>query len=398
LFREGARILMDPSAAWVEELHHASLSGAKVRAIAEDPLLAEAERRTNVANLLHWASANVLRPGERVPPALGPEALGTARDLVRRGLDADGLDSYRTTQNVVWRRWMEVCFTLTTDAVVLQELLESSSLSISTFIDDTLEALTEKMATERADLTGGTHAERRATVALLLEGAPVDRARAEARLGYRFNGEHTAAVMWGPAGIASERLAAAAESLMSACGARRRLTVVASADALWLWLPVRAPTTGQVAQAMAGHPQIRVALGRSGPDLEGFRRSHLDASVTQRMLAALRRPRQFASFQDVQLVSVLDQDPARATEFVNDTLGSLAAAEPELREFLLTYLREQSQASRTAERLYTHRNTVLRRLARAEGLLPRPLAENAVQVAAALELLAWRAGPPDATS
>jgi DNA-binding PucR family transcriptional regulator len=57
---------------------------------------------------------------------------------------------------------------------------------------------------------------------------------------------------------------------------------------------------------------------------------------------------------------------------------------------VLTYVRELGSTSRTAERLYTHRNTVLRRLARADELLPRPLAENVVSVAAALEVLRWR--------
>ena len=46
--------------------------------------------------------------------------------------------------------------------------------------------------------------------------------------------------------------------------------------------------------------------------------------------------------------------------------------------------------SNPAERLYTHRNTVIRRLARADELLPRPLADNLVDIAAALELLRWR--------
>ncbi len=61
---------------------------------------------------------------------------------------------------------------------------------------------------------------------------------------------------------------------------------------------------------------------------------------------------------------------------------------------MLTYVRELGSTSRTAQRLYTHRNTVLRRLARADELLPRPLAENAVAVAAALEVLRWRGESP----
>lgn len=392
LMRQGARIVLDPGAAWLEELHAAALSGHRMGSIAGDPVLAEGTKRTNLANLLHWASANVQRPGQRVPPALGPEALSTARDLVRRGLDNDALDSYRTAQSVAWRRWMEICFQLTDDAAELRELLEVSSLSISTFLDDTIAALVEQMDTERDDLRGGTHAERRAAVALLLEGAPIRRAWAETRLGYRFAGVHTALVVWGTAGTVSEELESAAETLMKASGADRRLTVVASAEGLWLWLPVPSPATAQLAQGLAGHPRVRVAVGRSGDDLEGFRRSHLDAGLTQQMMARLAPDRQVAAFRDVQLVSLLTQDTTRAEEFITDTLGDLAAAEPGLRHLVLTFVREQCNATRTATRLYTHRNTVLRRLALADELLPSPLAENVVHVAAALEALAWRGG------
>lgn len=392
LFREGARIALDPKAEWLEELYAASLSGERVRAIAEDPALAEATRRTNLANLLQWATANVQRPGRRVRADLPPEALATARDLVRRGLDADALDSYRTGQSVAWRRWMEICFQLTADPEELRDLLDVSSLSISTFIDDTIAALSAQMNLERDDLTGGTHAERRATVALLLEGAPINAARAETQLGHRFAGPHTAVVAWGGTGTGSTELEGVAEALMKASGASRRLTVVAGATTLWLWLPVDLTARARLSGAVAGHPHVRVAVGRSGVGLTGFRRSHLDAVVAQQMLAALDSPRQIAFFSDVQLVALLTQDPSGAEAFVTDNLGALAAADPELRGVVLTYIREQCNASRAAERLYTHRNTVLRRLARADELLPRPLADNVVHVAAALELMAWRGG------
>ncbi len=392
LMRQGARIALDPEPDWIEELHAAALSGHRMGPIAGDPVLAEGTKRTNLANLLHWASANVQHPGQRVPPALGPEALSTARDLVRRGLDNDALDSYRTAQSVAWRRWMEICFGLTEDPEELRELLDVSSLSISSFLDDTIAAIVERMDTERDDLRGGTHAERRAAVALLLEGAPIHRARAETRLGYRFAGVHTALVVWGSAGTTSEELESAAETLMKASGAHRRLTVVASAEALWLWLPVPAPATARLATGLAGHPRVRVAVGRSGRGLEGFRRSHLDAGLAQQLLARLAPGRQIAAFRDVQLVSLLTQDAARAEEFIADTLGELARAEPALRDLVLTFVREQCNATRTAARLYTHRNTVLRRLALAEELLPQPLADNVVHVAAALEAMAWRGG------
>jgi DNA-binding PucR family transcriptional regulator len=110
------------------------------------------------------------------------------------------------------------------------------------------------------------------------------------------------------------------------------------------------------------------------------------------MLARLTSPQQVARYEDVQLVALLTAEPTQVEEFLADTLGGLLTADAEVREAVGAYVRELGNASRTAQRLYTHRNTVLRRLARADELLPRPLAENVLGVAAALEVLRWR-GP-----
>ncbi|WP_245177344.1 PucR family transcriptional regulator [Geodermatophilus sp. DF01-2] len=391
LFRRGAEVALDPRAEWVEELHAAALGGQRMRPVAEDPVLAAATRRANLANLLHWAAANVQHPGRRVPANTGPEVLESARDLVRRGLDESALDAYRAAQGVAWRRWMAICFDLTSDPAELRELLDVSALSIATFIDDTVAAISERMRAERDELTRGAHAERRATVTLLLEGAPISRARAEAQLGYGLAGPHTAVVVWSGSGAASEQLEAAAEAVVRASGAAHRLTVLASAAAIWVWLPVAtAPRAGQLAAQLAAHPDVRVAVGRPGADVDGFRRSHLDAATTQRMLARLTSPQQVARYEDVQLVALLTGEPTQAEEFLADTLGDLLHADADTQQAVLAYVRELGNTSRTARRLYTHRNTVLRRLARADELLPRPLAEDVVSVAAALEVLRWR--------
>ncbi|MFC9255890.1 PucR family transcriptional regulator [Amycolatopsis thailandensis] len=391
LFRRGAEIVLHPRAEWIEELHEASLGGGSMRAVAEDPVLTEGTKRANLANLLHWAAANVQHPGKRVTANLNQEVLEGARDMVRRGFDSGGLDAYRRAQGVAWRRWIEICFDLTSDPVLLRELLDVSSLSITTFIEDTVAAVSERMAAERSELTRGAHAERRATVTLLLEGAPIGRSRAEAQLGYPLAGPHTAAIVWsGSATPSSQQLETAAETLMRASDASHRLTVVASAAALWVWLPGRTPPRmDRLAEDLAPHPDVRVALGRPGSGIDGFRRSHLDAAATQRMLARLTSPQQIARYQDIQLLALLTGDPAQAGEFIADTLGDFRHADAETRETVRTYVHELGNTTRTAERLYTHRNTVVRRLARADELLPRPLAENAVDVAVALETLRW---------
>jgi DNA-binding PucR family transcriptional regulator len=67
----------------------------------------------------------------------------------------------------------------------------------------------------------------------------------------------------------------------------------------------------------------------------------------------------------------------------------VAAAEPELRETLRVYVREGLSASRAARALFTHRNTVLNRVARAQELLPVPLAQHGLEVGLALEIVRW---------
>ncbi|WP_433678298.1 helix-turn-helix domain-containing protein [Nocardia sp. CA-119907] len=68
-------------------------------------------------------------------------------------------------------------------------------------------------------------------------------------------------------------------------------------------------------------------------------------------------------------------------------------ASSELRETVRAYLQHLGNASAAAAALYTHRNTVVRRLARADELLPRPLEMDPLRMAVALEVLRWQATP-----
>ncbi|TMC99777.1 MAG: PucR family transcriptional regulator, partial [Chloroflexi bacterium] len=70
--------------------------------------------------------------------------------------------------------------------------------------------------------------------------------------------------------------------------------------------------------------------------------------------------------------------------------GNLRSADSELLKTVRVYLQQDSSAARAAALLYTHRNTVLKRVDRADALLPRGLAGNGFEVRLALELLRWR--------
>jgi DNA-binding PucR family transcriptional regulator len=387
LIRRGAEIALDPRPEWLAELDSATLSGATMHQIATDPVLAAGTRRTNRANLLFWAAANVRSPGAPVPANDGEAPLAVARDLIRRGLDESSLDAYRIGQSVAARLWTQIACTLTSDPEELRELLDVSLRSIAAFVDATVATISARMRAERVELTRGTHAERREVVTLLLDGAPITRQRAEARLGYALERTHTAAVVWTDDPDADlGQLDRAVDALVAADV--RSLSIIASAATRWAWVHGR-PDPAEVRAALDRLPAVRVALGPAAAGVDGFRRSHLDALTTQRMLARLTSTQRLASHDEVELVSLLTHDQERADRFVKRTLGDLETAPPEITEAVRAFLAAQGNASRAAARLFTHRNTLLRRLTRADQLLPRPLAEHPLDVGAALEVLRW---------
>jgi DNA-binding PucR family transcriptional regulator len=252
-------------------------------------------------------------------------------------------------------------------------------------------ALSEQLRRERAELARSSHARRFEVVSLILASAPITATRASTRLGYDLRRRHTAVVIWtDPRRPDQAALARAAEALGPATRARQVLTVIASSSSVWAWLAAADTDAGAVTAATAAHPAVRIAVGPIGAGIDGFRRSHFDAVATQRLMS--RRPGlRVARFADVQLVTLTIQDEQSAREFVARTLGKLADADRELRDTVCVYIREQFSAARA---LYTHRNTVLNRLQRAERLLPLPLPGHGLEVGVALEIAQWLGTQP----
>ncbi|SIS23417.1 DNA-binding transcriptional regulator, PucR family [Williamsia sterculiae] len=379
---------------WNETVGDATLATSTLAAVAADPALSESLRRGNNDNLLAWATANLRAPGEPVPANICDLQMEVARDMVRRGQGDATLEAYRTGQNTAWQLWMQLCFDLTNDPAELQELLTVTSASISTFIDATISAIARQIAIERDELTRGSQAERREIVTLILGGSPVAKSHAERVLAYRLDGPHTAAVLWGTAADGDgglDPLERFAEALVKTAGARHRLTVVASANALWIWIPATtALNTEQTAKLNHDNPHVGACLGLPGKGLDGFRRSHLSALETQRFVTTIPDPPSIASFAQLEVASLFGSDPTSASEFVQRVLGNLADAPKDVRETVRVYIQALGNASETAARLFAHRNTVVRRLERADALLPHPLHEDPLRIGLALELDRWR--------
>ena len=95
-------------------------------------------------------------------------------------------------------------------------------------------------------------------------------------------------------------------------------------------------------------------------------------------------------FDEVETLCVMSEDPKLLAGFVERKLGRLAAeghAARRLRETVLVWLREGGNASRSAECLKTHKNTVRNRVQRAEELIGRPLDEDRLGLELALTMV-----------
>lgn len=326
-------------------------------------------------------------PGGPVPP----EALDLARMFVRRGIDLETLaNTYRWGQNAAWQVWMRRAVELSPPQS-LPELLERSSAAMFGYVDEVLTAMRTRVEAERGQLQTGTAARREQTVRLLLEGAPIDGTDAGRLLGYDLAQHHTAFVVWVDPGTEAghgdlERVAAA---VGRAAGPGRVLIIPPGRTSVWGWTSGEAdPVDGALrAAAESAATAPRVAVGGTHRGIEGFRRSHEEAVEAQGLVAG-RHGRRFVMHRDVAIVALLAGDRPRLRTFVVETLGPLASearGAADLAETLRVYFAEGESAARTAARLGTHRNTVLGRLARAEALLGRPLAERRLALAVALE-------------
>jgi DNA-binding PucR family transcriptional regulator len=99
------------------------------------------------------------------------------------------------------------------------------------------------------------------------------------------------------------------------------------------------------------------------------------------------RPTALTFYDDTALTAVLLRDPDAARAFAADELGALAAesrAVRDLRDTLACLFANRHDQSRTAQILGVHRNTVAKRVRRAEAMLARPITSRPRELEAAL--------------
>ncbi|MEU1996733.1 helix-turn-helix domain-containing protein [Nocardia gamkensis] len=378
------RILTDTDA-FAEVIAGAALPVQYGPELLPDVSLVEEDRHLNRSDLVQWLTSNIQNPGHRVEPYIGPRITAYIRDLVSRGIAPDFAGGWRAALGIAWRRWLEECVADCTDSALLVEILDVSAKSMVQYALDSVAYLREASL---AAAMGNADADAIALIQMIASGAPVTEDFAEGRLRYRMSRLHVGLVLWTDDPQESGALDGAVTAVRSAVGERSALVARASATSRWIWLSGPAiPDLRHVEKVATKSAKVRAAVGRQGHGLEGFRSSHQDALAAQALVVRLGSDRRFTAYADVELIDSITKDRASAQRFVSKTLGALAEADEALRQALLTYVQCGFNTTRAAADLYAHRNTVERRVSRANELSVVKVEDNPTHVAAALLVL-----------
>lgn len=328
-------------------------------------------------------------------PDVPVAAMEFTRVLARRGYDLPVLlKVYRLGQVEFWNSTLEVAESDIPEPAVRMQVLTVMWQRISLWMEAMVAYQVALYEEERERWLRGALAQRSATIQAILSGEEVDPERAGEVLAHEMRRHHLAFTLWvdddSRAGDAAARLETLAFDLAAALGARRVLTTTAGARGLWAWVGSDAPPdvdalrTAAAARCTDG---VRIAIGRPGRGMRGFRESHREAVAAQRIAAAAERREAVTSYADVEIASLLSHDEPAMRRLVERELAGLLARDAStcrLRATALAFLVSGSNARVAAERLGTHKNTVLYRLRRVEELLGRPIEERRLQLELAL--------------
>lgn len=258
------------------------------------------------------------------------------------------------------------------------------------FVDRISEQMIEEYEREmqRRAISG---AERRsAIVAAILAGNEVDVAEASRALAYPLHGNHIAIALQSRAGNNNQvdALESEARAIATRVGATALLTYATGLTTMDAWISTLGATVGPV--ETAGR-DIEIGVGTLRSGKAGFVQSTREARRALEILH-LTDPGQLGPvvyYDRVRLLSLVIGGIPSVSEFVSDTLGGLANADDrarQLRETLLKFFEADKSYTAVSRLSHMHKNTVIRRVAKANELAGRNVATG-VDVHVALMLI-----------
>ena len=373
----------------------AAILAASPELAADPALVAELHASTHA----HFRTFIVLLQRTRPELLLPPQAVDLALSIARRQMDLGVLlKVYRVADQSVWDYFKEATEPLAGEGTLRTDVLIYLWERGRLWINGSIEQLIGVFTAEREASMHSMLARRSEAVHEVLRGGQVAVDKASAELRYQLRGNHLALVLWvdpdhGPSD-ALAHINAAAESFAAHLGCGSLLLLPVGNLEAWAWLPLpldaASPNFPAPSTTDGGPATVRIAAGMPAAGLAGFRQSHREAVDTQRLMAGSGAGASFASYADVELVSLVSGRPAAIKPFIDRELAALAAPGPVLakvRETLLSFLVHGGNVDAAAAQLLVHKNTVRYRLAQAGELVGHPLTERRTQMEVALRCL-----------
>jgi DNA-binding PucR family transcriptional regulator len=363
--------------------------------LGDDPALVTETRASALATASHFL-ALVRDEIDHREVQLPLESTHMAREFVHLGGNLAGLmQALRLGHEILWTWWLNALRDRCADPVVLWDAVELASHMQFAYMDTVSSRLADEYMIERERWARSAEAVRVDTVRAILDMAqsPADPDLASARLGYELRRQHLGFVVSadaaGEQGLAETRRLAL--GIAEAVNCPQPLLVPLGGSVLGGWIggssAADLEALNDLALAHLLTNGVHVAIGTLGNGVAGFRRTHVEATHARKVAVRARRPGHVTRYATVALASLACADIDQARGLVHRELGPLARGDDEtlrLAATLRVYLEEGSSLERAARRLGVHKNTINRRVRRAQELLGRPLEERTLELQVAL--------------
>jgi DNA-binding PucR family transcriptional regulator len=360
--------------------------------------------QTNIELFLEHAKGNVALKEIVLPSG----AMAYARRLAQRGISSVALlRVYRIGQRRVANEALQEIWQTESDLDVAYAAARRFHEMTFAYVDHVSEQVVAEYEGERERWLANRNTVRTGMLTSILDGQTPDTSTAEPVLGYRLRQGHIAMVLWdsGSPGLSDslQRLERALSAIAASSSKQpNQLFIPTDQSQAWGWIAIDPkgvmPSAKVIDSVLARDEELRsikVAVGRAGTGIDGFRTSHLEAIRAFGVASAdgLGGHR-VTSFSEagVRIVSLLSGDLAAAKAMTIDALGGLANDDEwaeQLRETLAVFFEESHSYITSAKRLHMHRNTVKYRIDKAIEMRGRPLEDDAVELHVALLLCHW---------
>lgn len=383
LLKSGAEKLAEAQSELQDALDDATMY---FLAPGEPPSVAKILQQSNMHSIVQVLSQFVRSPGKTPEPVLTDDILELIETRVRHGTAELTLKGFRVGRAVAWRLWMKIAFKLSDDPDEILSFLDRSSILLNDYIEQTIELIGSHIKRIKTELEEGTPTSHRKLITAILDGQQLDPIFASRRIAYTLSGSHQALVLWKDSKPVEQLdYNLFMDDLIKQPHIGATFGLLNQDGTFWVWFSGEQPA--QLSEFLSRH-DLRATIGTRQKNMDGFALTHRQALAAQVISRQSIEQPILLAYECSRLPILLLKDREAFKSFSSEVLGALHSADRVYQDSLLAYLEHGCNLVQTAQELGIHRNTLQKRLDRAEDMLPETLNTNTrLQIGAALSAL-----------